>query len=434
MGNKKPDLILGQKGEPKEQMTFGPDDSRPNPDVENDLAAKETPYHDKVPFPERPEGEGSYEEFLASEEYQHALDKLAQYSGKRDIGRGLEGKYGTLSIQAISLMKQLISAETSHEEELEQLAERTIRDYFKIPEGAIQFNLKLVKNVLKVNSKQKKQELQQKEEELADDLNNLTPDRAKRRLINAMTQGHAVNGTYIFEKVAQELVQITGVQNIVEGYSIFVATMMLQYWQFPNQLIDTGAGGGEGEEGQGAGITKVDTSTNPPTVNAQGMIFPFLIHEAIKGVMEFLSRERNPEDEERSQKARDLEDQIQHETWDIRLGPAIWRRLVKLFPDAIVNDEDKRMLQSYIYSNIANLPVKEFLTLMKEVIAGSETGEKLIGAMYYDISRTLDNEEVVGTESEFRNLMNELMSGQPEEEMGDDDLTDMLGQMGITLN
>ena len=431
MGNKKEKLILGQKGEPKEQMTFD-DESRPNRDVEKDLTSKETPYSNKVNFPERPEGEGSYEELLASEEYKHALEKLAQYTGERNIGSGVEGKYAQLSNQAMSILSELMRAETTHEEELEQLAERVIRDYFKIPEGAIQFNLKLVKEAVKVNGKQKKEELQQKEEELVDDLNELTPDRAKRRLINAMTQGHAVNGNFMFNTVAEELSQITGVQSIVEKYSIFVATMMLGYWQFSNQMIAATAGGSD-DEGQGSGVSKVDTSTNPPTVNAQAIIFPFLIHETIKGVMEFLSRERNPENEERSQKARDLEDNIQHETWDIRLGPSIWRRLVKLFPDSVINDDDKRMLQSYIFSNIANLPVREFILLMKEVMVGDELGQNLIGAMYYDLSRMVQGEETTG-ESEFKKLMDQLTEDLPNEEMDDDELNDMLNQMGITLN
>jgi hypothetical protein len=431
MGNKKEKLILGQKGEPKEQMTFD-DESRPNRDVEDDLTSKETPYSNKVKFPERPEGEGSYEELLASEEYKHALDKLAQYTGERNIGTGVEGKYAQLSNQAMRILSELMRAETAHEEELEQLAERVIREYFKIPEGAIQFNLKLVKEAVKVNGKQKKEELQQKEEELVDDLNDLTPDRAKRRLINAMTQGHAVNGNFMFDTVSNELVQITGVQNIVEKYSIFVATMMLGYWQFPNQMIAATGGGGD-DEGQGSGVSKVDTSTNPPTVNAQAIIFPFLIHETIKGVMEFLSRERNPENEERSQKARDLEDNIQHETWDIRLGPAIWRKLVKLFPDSVINDDDKKMLQSYIFSNIANLPVREFLMLMKEVMVGDELGQNLIGAMYYDLSRMVQGEETTG-ESEFKRLMDQLTEDLPDEEMDNDELNDLLNGMGITLN
>lgn len=418
-------LILGQKGEPKEQMTFG-DESRPNPDVQTDLSNRETPF-DKVEFPDAPEQYANYEELLASEEYKHALDKLEEYTGVRNIGTGIDGRYAQLSNQAGRILGEVMRAETSHEEELEQLCERLIRDYFKIPENRIQFDFKLVKEAIKLNKTQTKEQLQQKEEELADDVNELNPERAKRRIVNAMTQGHAVDGSYLYEKVVGELETIMGVEGITEKYSIFVSTMMLGYWQMPNSLLSAASGGGEGEGGA-SGKTKIDTSTNPPTIHAEAMIFPFLIHEAIKGVMEFLGKERKPENPENYEKAKDLEDQIQHEIWDIRLGRAIWKRLTNLYPDAIITDEEKKKIQYYIYVNIVNLPVKEFLLLFKEIMGGTDMGKTLIGAIYYDLTRKVDNETVTTSDSEFKRLMDEFM-----EEHKDDDLTDFLSQMGISL-
>ena len=431
MGSNKKDknnLLLGdqKKVEPKEQMSFD-DDSRPSPDVERNLANRETPYN-KVDFPDETEGHTNYEQLLASEEYKDALNKLAQFTGVRNIGTGITGGYAQLSNTAYRILNELLQAENQHEEQLEDLCEQVIREHFKIPERALQFDFKLVKQGIKVNKPSTDEELEEKEEELAGDINDLTPERAKRRIINAMTQGHAVDGTWIFQTVSNQVAQITGIQNIVEKYSIFVATMMLGYWQFPDSLLAQASGGED--DGSAAGKTRVDTTTNPPTIHAEAMIFPFLIHEAIKGVMEFLGKERNPEDPEKYELAKDLEDQVQHEIWDIRLGPAIWRRLVKLFPNAILTDDDKKKLKYYIYSNIANLPVKEFLLLFKEVMSQSETGKKLIGAMYYDLSRKVDDETVNKSESEFRKVMDELVKS-----VGDDgeDLDDFLNQMGITL-
>jgi hypothetical protein len=415
-------LILGQKGEQKEQMTFD-DNSRPSPDVETDLANKDTAFS-KVDFPETEEY-GTYEELLASEEYKNALDKLAEYTGVRNIGTGIDGQYAQLSNQAGRVLMEIMRAETSHEEELEQLCERMIRNYFKIPENRIQFDFKLVKESIKLNNNQTRQQLQQREEELADDVNDMTPERAKRRIINAMTQGHAVDGSYMFRVVETDLQDILGVQDIVEKYSVFVSTMLLGYWQMPKQMISMASGG----EGSGAaGKTRIDTSTNPPTVYAEAMIFPFLIHEAIKGVMEFLGKERKPENPEEYQRAKDLEDTIQHEVWDIRLGPAIWRRLTNLFPEAIKNDEEKKKIQYYIYVNVANLPVKEFLLLFKEIMNGGDVGKTLIGAIYYDLSRKVDNETVTKSESEFRRLMDELV-----EKNKGESLDDLLSDLGITL-
>ena len=426
--DKEDDLILGQeKGEQQEQMKFD-DESRPDPDVEDKLASKETPF-DSVDFPDTPEEHGTYEELLASDEYKHALGVLTQYTGERNIGVGVSEKYGQLSNQAMMILQEIMAAENQHEEELENLAEKVVSEYFGLPENSLQLDFHLIKETANLQNKQSKEQLQQKEEQLMNDVNDLNPERAKRRLINSMTQGHAVEKMYLFRDVAEDVERITGVQGLVEKYSVFISTMMLGYWQFSPPQLDAAMGGSGEDDGEGAGKTGIDTSTNPPTVHAQAIIFPFLIHEGIKGVMEFLGKEKNPEDPEKTKAAMELEDQPQHEIWDIRLGPAIWRRLVQLFPTPVVEEEDKKIIQYYMYTNIINLPTKEFLVVMKEVIGNSEDGKKLIDSMYYDISRKLDGEEVSNEDSEFRKLVDQLSDGIDMEGLGD-----FLNTIGIDLN
>jgi len=420
------DLILGQEQETNEQAFDG--ENRPDPSVEDDLRDKKTPFN-KVDFPDAPENYNNFEELLASDEYKHALDKLQQIKGTNDVGVGANNKFMRLAMEGLTIVQDLMNTQSQFAEQFEELAERVVRDYFKIPEESLQFNFKLVDTPIKPSKPSSKEEQKQKDEELVEDINELSLERAKRRLINAMTQGHSVEQSYMFTEVADELVNITGDDQVIEKYSIVTAMNILGYWHFPKELIGQ-AMSGEGED-MGGGKTKLDSTTNPPTVNAESVIFPFLIHEGIKGVMEYLGKERNPEDEEKSQKAMELEDHIVHEIWDIRLGPAIWRKLVSLFPSAIVNDESKRKLQFYIYSNIANLPVRQFLKLMKEVLQGSEDGRALIGAMYYDLTMVLDDEEVTNDDSHFKTKMNELMQNTTDD---DDDMTDFLSNLGISLS
>jgi len=427
MAKKHKKLILGQKTEPKEQMSFSDPGSRPSPDVERDLSTRDTPFN-KVDFPDTPEGHNNYEELLASEQYKNALDKLAEYTGQRNIGTGVTGSYGRLSNAAFGILREIMMAENNHEEELEQLCVEIIKNHFKIPDNVLQYDFKIIKQSIKLNNTPKKEQLKQQEEELADDINDLTPERAKRRLINAMTQGHAVDGSYLFRTVQPQLERILGVRNIVEKYSIFVATMMLGYWQFSDEMLSSAMG----SEGTGAaGKAKIDTTTDPPTIHAEAMIFPFLIHEAIKSVMEFLGKEKEPEDQEKYQKAMELEDQLVHEIWDIRIGPAIWRRLLKTLPNAVLTDENEKMLQSYMYVNIANLPVNEFLISMKEIIDNTDDGKKLMGAMYYDLKMVIDGEEVTEDDSHFRSVMNEIVEKHKNDDV---DLDEFLAGLGITLN
>lgn len=415
------------KKEFKEAMNFA-DNSRPDPSVQARLSDRETPFK-KVEFPEpgNDGGYANYEELLASEEYEMALGRLNAFTGVRNIGTGTQGGYYQLSMQAARILMEIKRAESQKETELEQLCERLVREHFKIPANRLQFDLKLESEKIQVNQDPEPAQVQQQEEELVDELLNM--ERAKRRLLNAMTQGAAVDSTWIFRKVIPEIQAITGVRDLADKYSIFISTMMLGYWQFPEELLEMSlSGNGELNEASGAGKTFIDTSTNPPTVVARAVIFPFLIHEAIKGVMEFLSKQRNPENPELVQKAMDLEDKVLYEIWDIRLGPAIWRRLYDLYPDAIKNEEEKRKLQAYIYSNVANLPVRDFLVLMKEVISKSENGKTLIGAMYYDLTRKVDSEEVTKSTSEFKRVMDEISP-----QVSNDEIRDLLAGLNISL-
>jgi hypothetical protein len=429
---KKQKLILGQKSEPKEQMRFTDPGSKPDPGVEDALSRGETPYS-KIPI-KPPEGYSHFTEDLASEAYKEALDKLAEFTGERNIGQGLRGRYLSIIEQSYRLLTRITSLESRFTEQLEQLCENIVRKIYKIPENALQFNLKLQNTPTPVKQKQKKSE-EQIEQEIEKTIDELVHERGKRRLLNAMTQGAAVNGTYLYKTVENELTEIFGNNNILGMYGAFVSTMLLNYWQFPDQMISATMGDDE-NEGKGAGKSRIDTTTNPPTINAEAMMFPFLIHETIKGVMEWMGIQRQKRGQERTdiksyEAAMELEDKIQHEVWDIRLGPAVWNRLHKLFPNEIITNDAKKILQRQIYSTLANLPAKDFLIIMNEIIKETQDGKALIGAMYYELDAALDGNFISRSESLFIRKLNEIKNKKTQDEL-DQNIDDMLAELGIT--
>jgi hypothetical protein len=410
-----------------EQMKFD-DDSRPHPDVERDLSAKNTSFKD-VELPQTDDQEtGSYEELLSSEQYKNALEKLSLYTNTRNIGVGMSPKYGQLSMQAMQILNEIIRAEANHKEELEELCVELIKDYFDIPEDALQYDFKITGAPINVRPKMSKQQLQQKEEQLTQEIGDLSPERSKRRLINSMIQGHAVDGTYIYNRIRPQIEGITGVRNITDKYSILASVMMLGYWQYPNAALDAQMGG-EDSDGKGAGKTEVILTTDPPTIKAESMVFPFLIHEAIKGVMEYLSTQKEPTEGET--KAKELEDHVVHEIWDIRIGPAIWRRLLQNFPDAVMEDDNEKKMQYYLYQELVNTPAKEFLLSMKEILQKSEIGKKLISAMYYDIKTILDGEVDDEAETQYRRVMDELLKNTDDD--FDVNIDDFLSELGLSV-
>ena len=59
--------------------------------------------------------------------------------------------------------------------------------------------------------------------------------------------------------------------------------------------MDMRMASGEGEE-LGGGREELDLETDPPTIKAEGALFPILVHELYKGVMDYVSSHGLPSD------------------------------------------------------------------------------------------------------------------------------------------
>ena len=144
------------------------------------------------------------------------------------------------------------------------------------------------------------------------------------------------------------------------------------------------------DEGTVGGMVKVEypTKNNPKAIiHAQAMVFPVLIHEIVKGVMELLSAHGLPKDKKLIEYVTNKADFLAAEPWDMRLGPALWSK----FTDAI--DSDDFNLKHHVYSELAALPAKEFHIKMKEILAGTKEGKKIIKDIIDIVKQDLQHDE-----------------------------------------
>jgi hypothetical protein len=145
---------------------------------------------------------------------------------------------------------------------------------------------------------------------------------------------------------------------------------------------------------------ELPNKNNPKAqIHAQAMVFPVLIHELVKGVMELLSAHGLPKDKKIAKYAIDKADILPLENWDMRIGPALFEKFTNCIPD-----EDFH-LKHHIYSELAALPVQEFNSKMKEIMAGTKQGKKIIKEIADDVKKELREDE-----------LNEAMGGSDEED------------------
>ena len=139
------------------------------------------------------------------------------------------------------------------------------------------------------------------------------------------------------------------------------------------------------------------------------MVFPVLIHELVKGVMELLSAHGLPKDKKTGEYVINQADYLGAEPWDMRLGPGLWGR----FTNAI--EPDDFHLKHHIYSELAALPVDEFNVKMREIMANTKEGKSIIKGIAEEVKSSLK-------EDEYNEAMNEISSY--EEKNSDDDSDD----------
>jgi hypothetical protein len=144
--------------------------------------------------------------------------------------------------------------------------------------------------------------------------------------------------------------------------------------------------------------------------------------------MKILKLHGQPENKEIFRQVNQLENTLEKEIWDLRLGPAIWERLRDAIPEEVLIDNNKD-LQNYLLMNIFSLEPKQFLVFMREILIKSDNGKRLMDNMIDSIKRMFRDEEYESAVEKFRDDLDNIT-----DETDDDDLRDMLGGLGIGLS
>ena len=416
---------------------------RPDPGVEDKLRTGQTP-HKKIPFPSTGDQNKNFQELLASESYKDALQKMRRYTGSNIQVKGMQGMPPLIGAMYDSLRK-VLNVESQHARELELLAiklvieQQGLRSWLEdavvsrdgnqtsVTSEKIKITAKITGQIdmsdMDKTLPQNEPDTIDLEKEIATNVDKLNLEKAKRRFVNTMIQGAATTGFYMFHFVEDKLREITGNDQLINNYGILMSVNNLNYWQFSDNQLNAAMGIGGGQ-GSAAGRARIDRNSDPIEIYAEAITFPALVHEIIKGVMEYLSQPE--EDTDFTVEAADDEDKLAHEVWDLRFGSEVWKRVRTSFPEEILIDENQFYLQNYLLSEIFSLPAKKFLVLMKEVMSGSNEGKRLMNNMLESIRQGFQDEDYTENMIDFNQELDELTDNTT-----DDELNDLLRNLNI---
>lgn len=384
---------------------------RMEPGIERKITGKETPYHN---FPAIPNMDKDYIELISSKRFKDSVDKVRRAMGDT---RAIQGGNPLMNLMmtAMQSLQTVVSIQMQNKEVLEQLAVDLVIKEMGIPEGAMQFDAKLVMQPMGASQgMQEEPELPSEEEieEFMGDAETFDLERAKRRFINSLIQGAAFKGGHMFNLVSRELNDVD--PRLMNLYTVSQSLMEHAYWLFPD--MEGMAGGGGGQMGQ----SEVDTETDPPTVKARAMTFPLLVHELVKGIYEIFGTHGLPDDPRQQEMIMKAEDTLPAEIWDSRLGPIFWEKFVEAYPMELF-DEDMKHIQHYLFMRFSKLNAEEFFRVAKLILSGNPKGAQFIQTMVNEIVTELKQYDA-----------EEALSGGDDEEDDDDGFDDFLSGLGIS--
>ena len=437
----------------KEQIDYGNTPERMDPNLERKLGDPESLYAQN---PAMKKGAEDVQR-LVSQRFQKVADKLRQVTGIGNLNS--KQVQGMIYQEMMSKLPRIMSIEARHKDELIQLAIDASLEEGEVPENTYQIEGFLGESIDASNFRYQPDEEEDDEEEEDEDekiqipsfdVDDLTDEeeleleKHKRNIINAIIQGAAKKGHYLFQKpdVKARLDAID--PSLYPSYLGIMAINDFMYFTM-EQMIEMMSQTGQGvagkmsledtdddEGGEGGG----DDDTPDTKIVAEGMIFPILCHEIIKGLEAVKGRYGQSQNPSIRQKVKGAVDLLSNEPMQLRIGPEIVEKIRLALPDEMFSESNKGLI-NWFHISLYQLAAQEFLQLMGDVISADGSKVKKATSRFREIMKEAmqlkeEYDEYVASkeEEEMGDFLGSLGPNEPDDD--DDFLDDFLGSMNIS--
>ena len=428
----------------KEQIDYGNTPERMDPSLERKLASPENLYASN---PAMKKGAADVQR-LVSNRFQKVANKLREVTGIENLSS--KQVQGMVYSEMMRKLPNIMRIESRHKDELKQLAIDASLEEGEVPEGWYEIEAHLGEQPDTSDFRYQPEEPEDEEDEDDEeeklelpsfDVEDLTDEeeleleKHKRNIINAIIQGAAKKGHYIFQKpdVKARLDAIDpslyrdylGIMAI-NDFMYFTMEQMIEMMSQTGQGVagkvsledadDDGEGGGEG-----GGEEQPDTK-----IVATGMIFPILCHEIIKGLEEAKGRHGHSKNPDVREKVRGAVDVLSNEPMQLRIGPEIVEKIRFALPDEMFDESNKGLI-NWFHILLYQVPAQEFLEIIGNAISEDQSKISRATSRFEEIMK-----EAMQMKEEFENYKEENDTESDSDDDDEDDLDDFLGSLGIS--
>lgn len=279
------------------------------------------------------------------------------------------------------LMREAIKKETPIRPQLNKLTENVVNKLFAVPAETINLTCEL-KDEIEANKS-----LRILPEDDGDDndsyvfadvseISQVDDIVKQRRFVDSLIQGYAMIASRYEDLYSEyfethgfgELLSLYNKINALNDYLVFVKKEKINK-KNPSLISYVGVHLGHGN--------------NKTIIRSQGLIFPYLLRETIRGFMELFSSHGLPEDNQKAQMIIKRADFTMAEPWDIRFGKTLWEMMFG-------KDTIKPNMIPYFFADFCSLDTSEFFGLSQELLAKTKKGKSYIKKTISDISNNID--------------------------------------------
>lgn len=397
-------------------------------------------------------------EKITSKRFKDIVDYVKRYYGMvDDQGRPNKGinitdprvKHG-IQVEQLNAVGEAMRIESNKKDELKDLAleisakeegwlpySKTLED--AIDEGLIEkeplkgagtkykfefINVEVFLNEKKINPNQFQME---KEEEpkfeipsnFSFDIDELTPQEEfqleveKRNVINAIIQGKGKKGQYAFQAFKDRLDEIDPL--LYPLYNKIMSANDLMYFT-EEELIDSMGGNAAGS----SGVDEDGEDEEKDLVIANGVIFPILLHELVKGFAAIPTREQwRGMEPGKAEDVMGQTDVFSNEPMQFRVGGELITKLRFLLPDDLTVNIENRDLLPFFERLLYAVPAEEFL---KEIMANVVSEDPRDN----DKAKRKFNELLIKAKEDYKKY-----KGDGDDEDYEDEDDDLLSKLGF---
>ena len=284
------------------------------------------------------------------------------------------------------LTLEIIKKEKAIRPQLNKLVYNVVTELFAIPNDTINLKCELVdkiipKNALRILPEDNDGENDSYTFSDVDEISQLDNIVQQRRFVDCLIQGYSMIAsryeTYYYDFFEEhnllDLLDDYKKVNVLNDYLTFIKKEKIDK-KNPHLVSYVAVHLGHGD--------------NKTDIKAQGIIFPYLLKETIRGFMELFSSHGLPEDNAKAQMIIKRADFTMAEPWDIRFGKSLWLKMFgkdNIIPNVI----------PLFFSKFCSLDTTYFFNKCKELLAKTKKGEELLNNLISKIENSIDYQSFI---------------------------------------